>query len=265
MPGVIFDIKRFSVNDGPGIRTTVFLKGCPLCCRWCHNPEGLSPQIERAVRRDRLDGRTFEVEETIGRQVTAAEVLAEVEKDRAFYDESQGGVTFSGGEPMYQPGFLAELLAVCAERGLRAAVDTSGHCDRAALERIVPLADLFLYDIKHLDDAAHREFTGVSNALILDNLRFLAGRGKELIVRVAVIPGFNDAVEHVDRLRTLLATLGPAVREVHLLPCHHGAKGKYQKLNRPYRMDGVAGLRRGDLEGMKRRFEQLGLIVKIGG
>ncbi len=268
---MVFDIRRFSIHDGPGIRTTVFLKGCPLRCWWCHNPEGLSAAPEVVWRAERCsrcgtciaicpegalswDGETplldqtrctlcglcadqcyAEARELLGRAMTPEQVLAELERDRMFYDESGGGVTFSGGEPLAQPEFLLELLRGCRERGMHTAVDTCGHASRETVDRIRPHVSLFLYDLKLLDDDRHRRYTGVSNALGLANLRALVAAGHAIVVRVPLIPGVNDGDESVRRIGAFLTELGRPFPVV-ILPYHSLGAAKYGRLGREYRM-----------------------------
>lgn len=266
--GRIFDIKRFAVHDGPGIRTTVFLKGCPLACRWCHNPEGIArgrelmvrsgrcakcydclpvcppralskgPSGEIVVDRSKCDlcGRCAEAclseaLEIVGRDITVPELAVEVEKDRAFYDQSGGGVTFSGGEPLLQPEFLAEALTEFRARGLRTAVDTSGFAPTAVLERIAPLTDLILYDLKVMDGPRHVETTGVGNDLIIRNLRRLAGGPTPVWIRIPLVPGVNDDAAALRRTADFLASLG-SVRRVHVLPFHDGGRAKGGRIGR---------------------------------
>ncbi len=264
--GVIFDIKKFAVHDGPGIRTTVFFKGCPLRCPWCHNPEGISPRPEimvfpdRCLKgcrdcipdcphgalgksrgaivlcRSRCDGcgacaRACPTEalQVTGRPVTVGQVMEEIIKDKPFYEESGGGVTFSGGEPMQQPRFLAELLLSCRKQGIRTAIDTSGNAPNAEFERLLPLAGLFLYDLKVLDDERHRRLTGVSNRLLLKNLQRLSEAGAPLALRVPVVPGVNDADNDLQALAGFCAAL-PNRHPVHILPYHRGYVGKARRL-----------------------------------
>ncbi len=231
MTGTIFNIQRFSVNDGPGIRTTVFLKGCPLHCAWCHNPESISPEKDLMLHEDRcircgdcvavceqhairsdnggfvtdrekcircgrcLDVCYAEARVLMGKEVTADEVMAEIVKDTVFFDQSSGGVTFSGGEPLLQHQFLTSLLEACKKKAIHTAVDTSGHIPADILRDVSRSVDLFLYDVKTLDDAVHQKFAGVSNRRILENLRLLIDLGKEIIVRVPIIPEINDNLE----------------------------------------------------------------------
>ncbi|MCD6304272.1 MAG: glycyl-radical enzyme activating protein [Planctomycetes bacterium] len=265
--GIIFDIKRFAIHDGPGIRTTVFLKGCPLHCPWCHNPEGIGPEPEPWVRprlctgcgrcveacpsgaislldglavtdrqRCRLCGRCVEVcpsgaREMVGRRASVEDVLAVVERDRVFYEQSGGGVTFSGGEPLAQPGFLGTLLAACRERDIHTAVDTTCMAPWETIESILPAADLLLCDIKHMDDAAHRRATGAGNGLILDNIRRIANAGARMIIRVPVIPGFNDDEQNIAAVGRFVSSL-KGVRRVDVLPYNEGGRRKRLRLGR---------------------------------
>lgn len=271
MTGVVFNIMRFAVNDGPGIRTTVFLKGCPLHCLWCHNPESVSYQPELLVRADRCircgaclevcqnaairrEGDSFvtvrescrrcgrcveacwaDARAIVGRTMTTEEVLEEVCRDAVFYDTSGGGVTFSGGEPLLQPDFLLSLLAGCKARSIHTAVDTSGYAPAAILEAVTETTDLFLYDLKLLDEDRHLRFTGVSNRLILENLRRLVEWGKEVIVRVPLIPGINDDEENIRRIGEFVASLGEIAR-IDVLPYHETGIAKYERLGEAFRL-----------------------------
>ena len=173
MKGLIFDIKRFSVNDGPGIRTTVFFKGCPLKCLWCHNPEGRSGNVQDVISSHMIGNKTFACSESIGREITINEVIDEIEKDRVFYEESNGGVTLSGGEPFFQFEFLAEILKNLKNKNLHIALDTTGYTNNENIIKIKEYVDIFLYDIKLMDDDLHIKYTGVSNNIILKNLKYL--------------------------------------------------------------------------------------------
>jgi len=234
--GLIFDVKRFSIHDGPGIRSTVFFKGCPLSCSWCHNPESILSFPSEVFHPSRCIscGRCSEgcysgARETVGRWVTASELLAEIEKDRPFYAESGGGVTFSGGEPLKQPGFLREMLALCAQRELSTVVDTSGFASWDSFRGVIDVCDLFLFDVKHIDPVKHLEFTGVDNGLILSNLSALISSGCSVIVRVPVVKGFNDDVCSMGEIVSFLAALPGAV-VVEPVKCHGYASEKYRDL-----------------------------------
>lgn len=220
MQGVIFDIKRFAVHDGPGIRTTVFLKGCPLRCAWCHNPEsqGFGPEV--------LQGRNGPV--VVGRGVSVEEVVAEVARDTAFFDESGGGVTFSGGEPLAQAPFLTALLDRCGALDIHRAVDTSGYAPAEDLRRVARRTDLFLFDLKRMDETKHRAYTGVDTRLIQSNLRLLCDTDVAIELRVPVIPGFTDDPESLDAMASMIRGL-PRALPVRLLPFHRAAMDKYTR------------------------------------
>ena len=178
LKGLIFDIKRFAVHDGPGIRTSVFLKGCPCSCRWCHNPESIKPYPQKISKTISLDGKTFKKEEFIGSSMCVFDVMSEIRKDKIFYDESGGGVTFSGGEPLMQSEFLLELLKECKNENIHTTVDTSGFVNEGKLLEIIDYVDLFLYDLKLINNELHKKYTGVSNKMILQNIQILVNRHK---------------------------------------------------------------------------------------
>lgn len=232
--GIIFDIKRFAVHDGPGIRTTVFLKGCPMRCPWCHNPESwkLAPEKINGKANGTVSS-SANGKETIGHETDVDAVMTEIEKEVIFYDESGGGVTFSGGEPLMQPRFLLELLKSCRAKEIHTALDTTGYADPAVFDRVVDEAgaDLFLYDLKIIGDSAHMRHTGVSNQPVLRNLKSLCQKGRRVIVRFPVIPGYTDGKENVEALGKLVRGLnGCRVESIHLLPYHGIASGKFQRL-----------------------------------
>lgn len=300
MTGLIFHIQRFSVNDGPGIRTTVFFKGCPLRCVWCHNPESISFQKEIVFREDRCIrcggcvevceheaarqvghqivysrencarcGRCVEVcyteaRNTGGREVTTEEVVEEVIKDAVFYDQSGGGVTFSGGEPLLQDEFLLSLLHACSGRNIHTAVDTSGYVAPGCLKRISEAVDLFLYDIKTVDDSMHREFTGVSNTVILENLRLLAEWNKNVIVRIPVIPHVNDDEENMERIGEFVSSL-EHVPEIHLLPYHETGVEKYYRLGLTYPLKEAVPPAQGKIDQMVEALRHYVERVSVGG
>jgi pyruvate formate lyase activating enzyme len=233
----IFDIRRFTIHDGPGIRTTVFFKGCPLRCTWCHNPESQEVGVEHALMRRNLDGKIFESQLTIGSWQSAADVMTEIEKDEVFFRESGGGVTFSGGEPLMQADALKELLQICKQKGYHTAVDTSGHTEPAAIGKVLDLADLWLFDLKLMNDSSHIEYTGVSNELAIRNLEILARSGKEIIIRFPLIPGINDDPLNLEEICSLMKRLG--LKKIDILPYHSIAKEKYHRMGKAFLMDDV--------------------------
>lgn len=234
--GLIFDVKRFSIHDGPGIRTTVFLKGCPLSCAWCHNPESISPEPLKTFHPSRCigcgqcsQGCFTGARETIGRYVSSSEVLLEVEKDTTFFQESGGGATFSGGEPLMQIDFLREILSLCTEREIHTAVDTAGYAPWEHFMSILPFSSLFLFDIKHVDPVKHRKFTGVDNGLVVSNLKSLVSAGCHVIARVPVARGFNDDPESMHGIVSFLSELD-TLKGVEPVKCHGYAQTKYEEL-----------------------------------
>jgi pyruvate formate lyase activating enzyme len=298
--GLVFDIKKFSIHDGPGIRTTVFFKGCPLSCWWCHNPEGQSPQPELVLRESRcigcgaclevcdqgaiswdgdvvstdrekcvLSGACVEVcyaeaREMVGQEMTVAEVMAEIGRDIAFYDQSGGGVTFSGGEPLLQRDFLLALLRACKEEEIHTAVDTCGFATWETLDSIRKHVDLFLYDLKLMDDAKHRKFTGVSNELILKNLQRLSAQGHDIFLRVPIIPGINDDAENIRQIGTFAAAL-PHLKRVDILPYHRAAAEKYNRLNKIYGLPETRPPSDEKMAEITQILRGFGLQVKTGG
>lgn len=266
MKGLIFNVKRFSIHDGPGIRVTFFMKGCPMKCRWCHNPEGISPFPETVTRANRVGENYFSSTEEAGKYYSVENILEILEKEKVFIDQSKGGVTFSGGEPLLQSEFLLEALKACQTNGYHTAVDTSGYSPWENYKSIIPFTQLFLFDIKHLDNEKHIEFTGVSNSGIIDNYRLLTESGKDILIRIPVIPGFNDDQDHLQRLQTLLfSTKTGSIKKINLLPFHKTGSAKYKKFNIPYRMCGVEPPSAGRMKEIKEFFSLTGIEVKIGG
>ncbi len=298
--GRVFNLQRCSVHDGPGIRTTVFLKGCPLECTWCHNPEGIDAAPELLLNTERCiscgacsevcplveSGAVTVRYRGIGRHVSVAarastpalqtpanwpgwvygarELADLVERDRPFFEVSGGGVTFSGGEPLSQPEFLAACLQACREHGLHTAVDTCGLAPRNVVDEIAGLADLVLFDLKHMDPENHRRHTGADNHLILDNLCVLSASGCEVWVRVPLIPGVNDDDANLDALGAFLASL-PRRHRVFLLPYHPTAVGKTSRLDGPSSFIPFSVPDAETLGAARRRLQTFGLDVVIGG
>ncbi|HID55249.1 TPA: glycyl-radical enzyme activating protein [Candidatus Poribacteria bacterium] len=296
--GMIFDIKRFAVHDGPGIRTTLFLKGCPLRCIWCHNPEGISrrPQLVFTPQRcigcgrcldlcpqgaHRFDGGRHLIEwedclgcgscaegcysealRIAGREVSVEEVMREVLSDRPFYETSGGGMTLSGGEPLAQPQFSLALLQAAKSEGIHTALDTSGFAPWETFEELLPFTDLILYDLKHMDERRHVELTGVSNGRILENLRRLDNAGKRIWVRIPLVPGYNDEDSNYHALGRFLSGL-ENVEQIHILRYHKLAESKYENIGRSYPLKGMEPPAVGWAESRKRILLNYGLSHTI--
>jgi pyruvate formate lyase activating enzyme len=238
MNACIFDIKRFAVHDGPGIRVTIFFKGCPMQCIWCHNPEGINDNIESFSEDKMFDGINISEQLVAGRMISLEELLAEIEKDRIFMEESGGGVTLSGGEPVLQHEFVRILLKELKKLGIHSCIDTSGYVPENIMASIAKKADLFLYDLKLMDDRQHINFTGVSNKLVLGNLKVLDNLGAEIIIRFPLIPGINDNPEHLNQVITFLKRFD-RIRNVDVLPFHKFARSKYRRFCRPFLSDTI--------------------------
>ena len=266
MEGLIFNIRRYAIHDGPGIRVTVFMKGCPLNCKWCHNPEGILLSQESVVNTFRIGDREFSEKENAGKYYSPGEILAVLKRDRVFMDQSKGGVTFSGGEPMLQFDFLYNMMKACKEEGYHTAIDTSGYSESEYFESLIPYTDLFLFDIKHLDERKHIDATGVSNSLILENYKLLLKKRAAVELRIPVIPGFNDEPEHIERLiQFIISTKTDSLKRISLLPYHKTGSSKYRRFNLPYRMDGVDPPSKSYIEELKNRLLATGIDVKTGG
>ena len=299
--GWVFNIQRYAVHDGPGIRTTVFLKGCPLHCLWCDNPESqhIEPQFvfweDRCIHcgtclaicplsavseddqsRKQIDPMRCDLcglcvdqcyagaLEQLGRLRTVGEVLAIVEEDRPFYDESGGGMTLSGGEPLTQLQFTYNLLKGAKVRGIQTAIETSGYAPWPVWKSLLPYLDLILYDLKETDPKRHEHFTGVSNKLVLDNLRRLAKTGKPVIVRRPVIRGYNDTPESIHSLGRFVQGL-ETVSEIDLLPYHRLGQNKYKQLGQEYVLGDTPTMKDEEVTGLRDILLSYGLNVKIGG
>ncbi len=258
--GIIFDIKKYSIHDGPGIRSTIFLKGCPLQCWWCHNPEGQNtePQIIKKTTP------SFRAKRVVGREVSVQEIMQEIQKDIVFYDESGGGVTFSGGEPLMQPDFLYSLLAECKEQEIHTAVDTCGYASSEIIGKISEMVDLFLYDLKIMDKEKHLKYTGATNELILDNLKQISQGGHRVIIRIPIVPEITDTTEDMDQMLAFISRL-KTIREVSLLPYNQLGSEKYKRFNLTNKMENVTSTPSEKMSEIKNRFENRGYRVKIGG
>ncbi len=266
MKGLIFSIKRYAIHDGPGIRVTFFMKGCPLDCWWCHNPEGKSSCRTTVGRIDRIGEREFRSEEQVGTEYSPEEVVEKAERDRVFMEHSGGGVTFSGGEPLMQPGFLVEALAQLKKAGFHTTVDTSGYARQEILKSVMQFTDIFLYDIKHTDPEVHRKFTGVSNELIISNLEMLLAEGKDVMIRIPVIPGVSADATYMEDLRSFLESRNNGhIKEINLLPYHKTGSSKYRRFEMADRMATVSQVSNGHLDEYIEILKPLGIHIKKGG
>lgn len=255
--GRIFNIQRFSIHDGPGVRSIIFLKGCPLRCRWCCNPESQSYKVESIT--------TGGVTKTVGRDVTVGEVMEEIERDRVYYRRSgYGGVTLSGGECLWQPEFSEALLRTCRERGISTAIETTGYADMDIIRRLLPHIDTVLMDIKHVNSEKHKEFTTKDNSLILENAQCIAREAKRLIIRTPVIPTFNDTEEEIGAIASFASSL-ERVEEMHLLPYHRIGSDKYAGLGRNYGMADISPPSKEKMAALYEVVTKYGLKCQIGG
>jgi len=313
LTGCVFDIKKYAIHDGPGIRTTVFLKGCPLQCRWCHNPESWKIHPELSLRRGRCIGcgRCIEActvgaismdgnlpitdiekcrmcgrcvdacltgaREIIGQEMSVTDVMTEIEKDRIFYDQSGGGATFSGGEPLMQPEFLMALLDQCRTRGIHTAIDTTCYAELKILREAADKADMFLCDVKHMDNRMHKDYTGVGNEMILNNIRGLARHpalrretlgqaetGEKMIIRVPVIPGFNDDRKNIEMTADFVKSL-ENIGRIDILPYNRGGLEKSVRLSADFNLMRTETPSVEEMEGIADTFRKYGFEVKIGG
>ncbi|MFX0136449.1 MAG: glycyl-radical enzyme activating protein [Candidatus Hodarchaeota archaeon] len=297
--GTIFNIQRYSIHDGPGIRTLVFFKGCPLRCLWCSNPESQTshPEIlfssskcigcgkcsevcpedaiikstDKRINRNKcnlclkcIETCYAEALEVAGKKMTVEEVVKEVEKDRPFYEKSGGGITVSGGEPLMQPKFLKELLKECKNRGINTAIETCGHVKWTTFNEILEYIDLILFDLKHMDSNSHEELTGKNNDIIMDNIKKISELKKPIIIRFPLIPGCNDSIENIKRTGEFVKML-EGVDEINIIPFHRLGESKYEKLDREWTMHEVKPPEKDRLEEIKKILESYGLKVKIGG
>ncbi len=299
--GFIFDIKRYSINDGPGIRVTVFLKGCNLNCAWCHNPESISNKVQKLYTESRcikcsacvvncsqnaciltdegivtnaelckICGRCAEVCPTTASEIsrrieTTESILKIIERETVFFDQSGGGVTFSGGEPLLQPEFLFELLDACGRKGIHRAVDTAGLVNSEILLEAAKRTDLFLYDLKMIDPVMHKKWTGVGNEKIISNLKLLADSGADINIRIPLITGVNDDKENIEKSAQLIASLSGEMKKINILPYHNIAQQKYKKLGKEFNLENLIEPPKDILSAIISQFQSYGLDVKIGG
>ncbi len=298
---LIFDIKRYAINDGPGIRVVIFFKGCNLHCAWCHNPESISAKVEKmyapakcikcgscveacpenaitltpdGIITDpdlcKLCGKCAEVcptkaIEMSGKVMSVAEIMDIIEKERIFFDQSGGGVTFSGGEPLVHYKMLIELLNECRKRKIHTAVDTAGHASVQTILEVAKRTDLFLYDLKMMNTDEHRKWTAMGNDQILQNLKALAETGSHIIIRIPLVGGINDTDENIEKTAKFISELAGEKKIVHLLPYHNIAQNKYMKLGKS---DDFEKLREPDKETLAKaisKFAEFGITASVGG
>lgn len=295
----IINIQKYSIHDGPGIRTTVFFKGCPLNCWWCHNPESQNKGPEIMFFKERCTGcgscfkgcpaNAIELiegypvvnesnctlcgkcsdfclsnaRELVGKDITVKNLMKEIIKDEVFYEESNGGVTFSGGEPLMHADYLSNVLKICKDKGIHTAVDTCGYAVWEQFEKIVDKVDLFLFDIKHMNNEKHIKYMGVENVIILENLKKLSERGSNIYIRLPIIAGVNDDDENIDKAVDFLSKLN--IIHVNLLPYHKMGMDKYRRLNIEYKLSGLEKPSDEVINKIAEKFKSAGIKIKIGG
>jgi pyruvate formate lyase activating enzyme len=298
---LVFDIKRYAINDGPGIRVTIFMKGCPLSCRWCHNPESISPRVQKMYTEAKCIGCGECVDtcpemaceltpegivtdsdlctrcgmcaqvcpalatEMSGRYESVEDLLKVIENERTFFDQSGGGVTFSGGEPLMYPAFLIEMLDACGHLQIHRTVDTSGLASTETLLEVARRTDLFLYDLKLMDEKKHKQWTGVGNQRILRNIRTLAESGADIQVRIPLINGVNSDEQNIEATAAFVAALPGITRPVSLLPYHNVAGGKSAKLGIKHDATSMATPGEDEMKRVIAQFESHGLVAAVGG
>lgn len=295
----IINIQKYSIHDGPGIRTTVFFKGCPLNCWWCHNPESQNPIPEIMFFNERCSGcgsclkrcpqKAVEfvngfpvideikctlcgkcsdfcpsnVRELVGKNISVKNLMKEIIKDEVFYEESNGGVTFSGGEPLMYADYLNNVLMICKDKNIHTTIDTSGYAPWDQFEKIIENVDLILFDIKHMNNQKHLEYTGVSNHIILENLKKLSQRGSNIFIRMPIIVGINDDDENINKAVDFLSNLN--IIQVNLLPYHKMGMDKYRRLNMKYKLSGLETPTEESMNKIADKFKKAGMKIKVGG
>lgn len=300
-PSLIFDIKRYAINDGPGIRITIFFKGCPLSCAWCHNPEGMSRKVQKMYTENKCIGALECIKicpeaaleltaggiitdvkkctlcgdcadvcptkaiEMSGEEMSLDRIMAIIRKETLLMDQSKGGVTFSGGEPLHHLRFLMALLEACGREGIHRCVDTTGFANEKVLMEVAQKTDLFLYDLKMMDSTKHKKYTGVPNEKILNNLIALSASGAEIIIRIPLIAGVNDDKKNLQQSAAFIAALPRRVKRVQILPYHRTAAKKYEKLGEAYQYGNMKEPTAEIQDYCLALFKGYGIEVEIGG
>ncbi|MBN2239876.1 MAG: glycyl-radical enzyme activating protein [Dehalococcoidales bacterium] len=300
MNGLVTNIQGYSIHDGPGIRTVVFFKGCGLECRWCSNPECISPLPETGFIKNLCtqcgkcsgvcptgalqfsEGQYPNIDRTLctgcgacseicsynalvlyGKPMTDGEIFDAVSGDKMFYDSSGGGVTVSGGESLLQPALVRELFKRCREEGIHTCIETSGYVPASAIDTVIPFTDYVLFDLKHLDSEKHREYTGHSNDRILANAKYVYDSGTEMLFRLPLVPGINDDIHNIKETAGFLHGLGESACRIELMPYHRYGKGKYESLEKEYPLSDILKPEQDYLEQIKHKFENFGILCLI--
>ena len=262
MKAQIFDIKKYAIHDGPGIRQTIFFKGCPLTCWWCHNPESQSVNIEIFTVNEIFDNKTISTEKVLGKSVLIDELFKEITKEIIFFNESGGGVTFSGGEPLMQAKFLLEILKICQKNNINTCIDTSGFANQKIFESILPFTNLFLYDLKLINNTKHKKYTGVSNQIILSNLKYLNQKKANVIIRIPIIPTINDLPEDINDFINFINNL-ENINDVELLAYHSIASNKYKRYGKQNKMLNIKEPTKENMKNIQKLFIKFGINCKI--
>ncbi len=296
---VITNIQGYSIHDGPGIRTVVFFKGCPLRCKWCANPENLTGDIqvgfieklctgcERCLKTCRYhaivpDKNVYRIDKAkctncgecvetcyydalvrYGEEKTSDEVFDAVRKDKMFYQKSGGGVTVSGGEPLLHAAFVREVFEKCRDEGINTCIETCGHVEQAAFDQVMPVTDLFLFDLKQMDSEIHKKYTGVSNERICTNARYIIENGANVLFRQPLIPGINDSIQNVEATVAFMKELGPSDTEIQLMPYHRMGQSKYLALNQPYEIGDIPVLSSKEVDAIRDAYHTAGINCTI--
>jgi len=262
---LIFDIKRFALHDGPGIRTTVFFKGCPLSCQWCHNPESRSSNVQQIESGRYLGDKMLPSAMVYGRELSVEAIMETIRRDEHYYSHSGGGVTLSGGEPFQQAEALLDLAIAVKEHDFHLAVDTCGYANPSKIEKLLPYVSLFLFDLKAMDPSLHKEYTGVDNSLIQQNARMIASSGVPMYIRIPVIPGVNDSENEIRSFDRFIAEIEHGVERIDLLPYHRIAAHKYRQLGMEEKLATHPLATDADLEKFERILLREGRKIKRGG